>query len=145
MIKNTVCFDDVLLLPQRSNINSREEINLSTSIGSKKFRFPVISSPMDTVTEEDMSLAMFKHGGLGIVHRYNTPVEQCNMIRNIASLFEETENFNIANIAAAIGISSDFHSRAKALYDCGARILCIDVAHGHHTLVEKSIKKITSY
>jgi IMP dehydrogenase len=142
MIKDTVCFDDVLLLPQKSDINSREEISLSTKIGPKKFRFPVISSPMDTVTEEEMAFAMFKHGGLGIIHRYNTTTEQCKIVRNIASTFEETGNSNIENIAAAIGISDDFHSRAMALYDCGVRIMCIDVAHGHHTMVEGSIKRL---
>lgn len=142
MIRNSFCFDDLLLEPQKSDINSREEVSLSTSLGSKKFRFPIISSPMDTVTESKMAIAMFKHGGLGIIHRYNTVVEQCKIIREISSKFEETSNKNISNIAAAIGTSSDFKQRALSLYECGARIICIDVAHGHHALVESAIKAI---
>ena len=142
MIKDTVCFDDVLLVPRKSDINSREDIELSTSLGRNKFRFPVVSSPMDTVTESAMALAMFRRGGLGIVHRYNTIQEQCKIIRNISQEFENTANTNINNVAAAIGTSSDFKERALSLYECGAKIICIDVAHGHHSLVERSIKSL---
>lgn len=142
IIKDTVCFDDVLLVPQKSSINSRDDIDLSTNIGDKSFRFPIVSSPMDTVTEANMAIAMFAHGGLGIIHRYNTMKEQCTIVRDVAQKFEDTGNTNINNVAAAIGTSSDFKQRAKGLYECGARILCIDVAHGHHDLVERSIKTV---
>ena len=118
MFRDTVCFDDVLLVPQKSNIRSRDEIDLTTSIGNKTFRLPVISSPMDTVTEKEMALAMFSQGGFGVVHRYNTLQEQCKIIREIASQLEDTGSSNINNIAAAIGTSSDFKSRAEALIDC---------------------------
>ena len=42
-------------------------------------------------------------------------------------------------VGAAIGVSDDFVDRACALYDAGAQILCIDVAHGHHTLVRHAL------
>ena len=142
MFKDTVCFDDVLLVPQKSEIVSRSEIDLTTTIGEKTFRLPIVSSPMDTVTEASMALSMFAHGGLGVVHRYNTTKEQCSIVRDIAHSLEETGDSNINNIAAAIGTSSDFLDRSRALYDAGTRIICIDVAHGHRTLVEKSIKTL---
>jgi len=87
---------------------------------------------MDTVTESDMVKAMHAHGGLGIIHRYNTIEEQCKLVRSSAN----------ATVAAAIGVSSDFLDRARAIRDAGADIVCIDVAHGHHTLTEKAIKSI---
>ena len=145
MFKDTVCFDDVLLVPQKSDIHSRDEIDLSTSIGKKRFRLPIVSSPMDTVTEDDMVLAMFDRGGLGIIHRYNTGKEQCKIVRDVATILENTSSSNINNIAAAIGTSSDFHLRAQNLYECGARIFCIDVAHGHHTLMERCIKTLRDH
>jgi IMP dehydrogenase len=145
MIKSTVCFDDVLLVPQKSSINSRNEIDLTTSIGKHKFRLPIISSPMDTVTETHMALAMFEAGGLGIIHRYNTMKEQCLLVRDIAQILEDTSSTNINNIAAAIGTSSDFLQRAQGLVECGVKILCIDVAHGHHVLVEKSLKTLRDF
>lgn len=142
MIKGSLCFDDVLLIPQASDIHSRDEINLTTNLGKHKFRLPIISSPMDTVTEARMVLSMFERGGLGIVHRYNSSKEQCEIIREIAATLEETSSSNISNISAAIGTSSDFENRIRFLYDCGVRIFCIDVAHGHHVLVEKAIKTL---
>lgn len=142
MIKDAVCFDDVLLVPQKSEISSRDEIDLSTQLGANKFRFPIISSPMDTITETSMALEMFRHGGLGVIHRYNTAKEQCKIVRHLASILEERGDSNINNISAAIGTSHDFIDRARGLYDCGARIICIDVAHGHHSLVERSLKSL---
>lgn len=142
MFKDSVCFDDVLLEPQKSDISSRAEIDLTTSLGSHKFRLPIIASPMDTVTEANMALSMFEHGALGVIHRYNTSREQCDIIREVAATLEETSSSSISNISAAIGTSSDFETRARFLYECGVRIFCIDVAHGHHTLVERSIKTL---
>ena len=103
MPRDTVCFDDVLLVPQLSDIISREEISLETSLGDKTFRLPIVSSPMDTVTESKMAMAMFRHGGLGIIHRYNTIEQQCEIVRDIYSSFEETSNSNMNKI---LGISS---------------------------------------
>lgn len=141
-LKDTVCFDDVLLVPKKSDISSREEISLKTSLGNKKFRLPIISSPMDTVTEEKMALAMFSQGALGIVHRYNSVREQCSIVEKIYTKLENTSSENIGNISAAISASKDSIKRAKSLYASGARILCVDVAHGHHTLVESTLKSL---
>ena len=142
MFESTVCFDDVLLVPQKSDINSRDEIDLTTKIGRYRFRLPIISSPMDTVTESSMALSMFKQGGLGIIHRYNSPQEQCEMIRDVAMTLENQSSSDIGKISAAIGTVNDFSNRIKFLYECGVRIFCIDVAHGHHKLVENSIKTL---
>ena len=81
--RDTVCFDDVLLVPQKSTIKSRKEISLNTYLGKIPFRLPIVSSPMDTVTKSKMALTMLDHGGLGVVHRYNTPQEQSKIIRDI--------------------------------------------------------------
>jgi IMP dehydrogenase len=43
---------------------------------------------------------------------------------------------------AAIGVAGDFEERSTALYDAGARVLCLDVAHGHHVLVERALKTL---
>ena len=141
-IRNSLCFDDVLLVPKKSNINSRKEIDLTTTLGSKQFRLPIISSPMDTITEFSMAKAMFSAGGFGVIHRYNTIKHQCGIVQDLYSHLEGTGDSNINNISAAIGTSSDFIERATSLFKSGVRILCIDVAHGHHTLVERSVKTI---
>jgi IMP dehydrogenase len=63
-------FDDVLLVPQYSDIASRTEVDLSTKIGKIKLTLPILSANMDTVTEADMAIAMGKAGGAGVLHRF---------------------------------------------------------------------------
>jgi len=134
-LKNdTLTFDDVLLVPQYSKVKSRSDISLSQNLDSNiKLDIPIISSPMDTITEVKMAMALATAGGLGIIHRYNSIEEQAAMVRSVATAVA-------SNVAAAIGVTSDFEERSCALYDAGARILCVDIAHGHHVLMERALK-----
>ena len=130
-IRKTYCFDDVLLTPKFSDIISRKEIDLTSSLEEgMNFSIPTISSPMDTVTEIDMCLGMQDAGGLGIIHRYNSIDDQREMIR-VAS--------QIGYTGGAIGVSGDYLERAQELYDSGARVLCVDIAHGHHAMMRHAL------
>jgi len=137
-IKPSHSFDDVLLVPSKSSIESRQEIDLTTSLGDSSFRLPIISSPMDTVTELEMMLTLLRHGGLGVIHRYNSISQQVNMCAIARDRLEESSD-NATNIAAALGVSSDIQDRSTSLYDAGARIFCIDIAHGHHIYMERAL------
>lgn len=140
--KEVLSFDDVLLVPKKSDIESRQEVDISATLKDHRFRLPIMSSPMDTVTEADMSLEMFSKGGLGVIHRYNSIETQVEIVREIRENLENHSSDSISSISAAVGVSSDFLQRASALYDAGARILCLDVAHGHHLLLERALKSI---
>lgn len=145
MFKNNgkaLCFDDVLLVPSYSDIISRSEVDLSTSLGTCSLQIPIISSPMDTVTQAPMALEMLKNGGLGILHRYNSVSEQVEMVREMREQLEQTSSSKVNNIAAAIGVSGDYLTRARALFDAGVRVFCVDVAHGHHTLVKAALANL---
>jgi len=132
-MKLGLCFDDVLLEPKYSDIKSRKEINIGNSLSdSLHLDCPIISAPMDTVTEGDMSVAIRKAGGLGIVHRYNTIEEQCKIIRDVSVVYNH-------EVGAAIGTQGDYLERAKELVHHGAKVICLDVAHGHHALVENAL------
>lgn len=77
-------FDDVLLVPARSSVSSRQDIELSTHLTRKiKVKIPIVSSNMDTVTEQSMAIAMAKNGGIGIIHRFMTIEDQIEQIKNV--------------------------------------------------------------
>ena len=140
-MRRSICFDDVLLEPRFSDIRSRSEIDLSTSFTQDKddrLRVPIVSAPMDTVTGEEMAVAMSSFGGLGILHRYNTIEEQADLARRVFDLDPLT------SFGAAIGVTDKYESRACALYDEGCRILCLDVAHGHHELMKNALTRLRS-
>ena len=71
-------FDDVLLVPAASEIMP-SQADVSTQITrSIRLNIPVISSAMDTVTEARLAIAMAQEGGIGVIHRNLTPIEQAD-------------------------------------------------------------------
>lgn len=76
-------FDDVLLLPGKSNVLPRE-VDLSTYLTTEiKLNIPIISAAMDTVTESAMAIAMAREGGIGILHKNLTIEQQCNEVDKV--------------------------------------------------------------
>ncbi len=115
-------FDDVLLLPNYSEVK-REEVDLSTRLTKKvRLAIPLISSPMDTVTSSSMAIALGKLGGLGVIHR-NLTVD--NQVKEV----EKVKRENLL-AAAAVGVGRDLGSRVEALDRAGIDIIVIDSAHG---------------
>src|SRR3990167_3691162 len=73
-------FDDVLLLPGFSDF-SRADINLSTNLTRKiKISLPLVSAPMDTVTESKLAISLAEKGGIGIIHRNLTIQNQAKEV-----------------------------------------------------------------
>ncbi|MER3461331.1 MAG: IMP dehydrogenase, partial [candidate division GAL15 bacterium] len=69
-------FDDVLLVPRRSPVERRAEVDPRTLLArGVELSIPIVSANMDAVTESEMAIAMAREGGIGIVHRF-LPIEQ---------------------------------------------------------------------
>lgn len=137
--KKALSYDDVLLAPQYSEIKSRGDINISTSLGGPyaeiRLGLPILASPMDTISEGAMGITMWQEGGLAVIHRYNSIEDQAAQIDQVVVGAR-------GHAAGAIGASGDYLERATALYDAGARILCVDVAHGHHLHVKNALYEL---
>ncbi len=129
-------YDDVLLVPKYSDIKSRSEITLSVDMGKTlQLDLPLFSSPMDTISEDRMAIAMDKAGGAAIIHRYNSIKQQEELVSKSVS---ESRN----NVGAAIGITGDYLERATAAFNAGATFICVDVAHGHHSMMQKALNRL---
>jgi len=123
-------YDDVLLVPRYSDIKTRSEIDIGTTLrNGVNLSLPIISSPMDTVSESAMATAMNNAGGIAIIHRYNTIEEQVAQIK-------ETKG---SMVGAAVGITGDYAERTSALLESGTNVICLDVAHGHHVLMKEAL------
>jgi len=131
-MRSTVTFDDVLIVPQYSEIVSRKSIDIASILSPNVvLDLPIFGAPMDTVTDPFMLNTMNSHGACGIMHRYNSIYEQVSSIKRVTG-----------TKAAAIGVTGDYLNRAIKLVESGVEIICVDVAHGHHALVRHAIKTL---
>lgn len=134
--KEALTFDDVQITPRYSEVESREDADLTTKLTVKKsLRLPLIASPMDTVCELKMADALAEAGGLGVLHRF-MPIEK-QVMAAMTVLRAGTEH---DIVAAAVGVNGESRERAMALLKAGVNILVIDVAHGFHKNVKKMIE-----
>jgi IMP dehydrogenase len=127
-------FDDVLLAPGYSDF-SRKDIDLSTNLSRKiKISIPFVSAPMDTVTESRLAIELGKLGGIGIIHRNLSVEKQANEVKRVVN--------RKLPVGAAIGASSGFEIRMKALIKAGVSVVVVDSAHGYSKGVIEAVKFI---
>ncbi len=137
IIMDGITFDDVLLLPGYTDFK-RAQVDLATRLHpSMTLALPVISSPMDTVTEESMATALALAGGLGIIHRNLSVPDQAEKVSIV-----KKKNLPVG---AAVGGGSDFQERVDALVKAGADLLVVDSGHGNTSFVADGVGTIKKH
>ncbi len=83
VIKEGLTFDDVLLIPGLSKVHPRK-VNTATRLTKKiRLNIPIVSAAMDTVTEADLAIALAREGGIGIVHKNLSIMEQAEHVDRV--------------------------------------------------------------
>ncbi|MCK4479859.1 MAG: IMP dehydrogenase [Candidatus Lokiarchaeota archaeon] len=98
-------FDDVLVLPGFTNF-SPSEVDISSNLGKYHLNLPIMSSAMDTVTEELMAINMALRGGLGVMHRncsYERQLEMVRIVKRARSFVIDDEH--VATIGPNAGVA----------------------------------------
>ena len=145
MIAECLAFDDVLLEPVYSDKRSRLGGDVSTKIGPLELKIPIISSPMDTVTELKMAHAISELGGLGVIHRFMSPKEQASIIDVMLLPPRPDGDCHSYYAVPAIGVTAEERERARYLFKefgTDLSMFSIDIANGHHILMKEAVQYI---
>ena len=144
-MRQALTYDDIQLIPNYSDVQSRQQIELTTSISKNwSINIPIVGSCMDTVTEFEMASTLMEMGGVGCIHRFMSIEEQVKQVQKLAAFRETDLSLGHLPIMAAVGVVGDYLDRAAALEEAGCNIILIDVAHGHHSNMEIALKELKS-
>ena len=105
--RQSFTFDDLLLVPKYSEVDSRKLVNTSVDLGKGvKLDIPIVSANMKTVTETAMANVISALGGLALLHRFNSVEENLQMYQDC--LFKD-------HVGCSIGVGDDEKNRADVL------------------------------
>jgi len=140
-VRKGLTFDDVLLVPKYSTIDSRKNIDVSVDLGKGvKLSIPIISANMKNITELNMALKIAEMGGLAILHRFYD-----NPLHDQLSVFYEVIKVNpkyINHVGVSIGVQDSDFEQVCEFVQHGIKIICLDIAHAHSAAAGEMVSKI---
>lgn len=148
-VKPAYTFDDLMLVPQHSEIRSRRDPDLKVRAGRTTLRMPVFASPMNTVTEFEMVRTMGRLGGAGVLHRYMSIERQVEIVKELQA-WGSLDNLGFPQYVAeaveaiwvAVGANGDAETRVARLLEAGQFRFCVDVANGHSVHCLEAVRMI---
>ena len=130
----SLTFDDVLLKPGYAGF-SRSDIDLSTKLTRNiTLKAPLVSAPMDTVTESKLAIALGNFGGIGIIHRNLSIQDQAAEVAKVKKAGHL--------VGAAVGSSPGYEERVSVLVEAGVDVIVVDSAHGFSKFVIEAVEHI---
>lgn len=148
--KDALTFDDVLLVPQYSEITP-DMADVSTKLTNTfKMNVPFLSAAMDTVSEHKLVTALALAGGLGVIHKNMSIADQAKEVEMVKNYeFDNEKNKRVLKdkkgrlcVGAAIGVTADMMDRVHALMDAGVDVFVLDSAHGDSKNIINAIKNL---
>jgi IMP dehydrogenase len=136
-LKKGLDFDDVLLVPKSSNVDSREDVDLSVKLGSLNLDIPIIASPMKGIISEELIIRLSQLGGIGIMHRFfdTDPHKNYDSI----SKFMLSMQTRCKYWGISIGLNEKLYN---LMLDYKPPIICIDIANGNLDVVRKFVNEV---
>lgn len=142
-------FSDIHIESQYTEVESRRtDVNITSDMGAFKLKLPLISANMPNITEWKMAVEMAANGGMGIIHRFKDIAWNIDQFKRaldgICDVKRITDNDTwAANMfGVSIGVKEEEKKRFEELLKVGAKIFCIDVAHGHSIMMKNMIQWI---
>lgn len=136
----SLCFDDILMVPRSSGVESRKDVDLSMVLGVIRpihLYLPVIAAPMDTVCESLMAAELAKYGGLGIIHRYMPAEKQAQQVITVAK-----QNLVVGAAVPASCRNKSSIPLVQSLIFSGAKVILVDTANGHSIMATNTVREI---
>jgi GMP reductase len=124
-------YDDVLILPKPSSVNSREDVNVKFDFLGRK-RFPIFSAPMKNISTLQMVKLLDSYSCIGILNKFDTETNRLNAVDILA---KDTEIFGVACGLEEINFAIEATKR-------GASFICLDIANGYISRLQDTIKTL---
>lgn len=135
IVQEALTFDDLLLIPNYSEVLPHETKISSFLAQNLKIEIPILSAAMDTITEHELAITLARLGGLGVIHKNLTPQAQAEEVKLVKKLG--------LLVGAATGVGPfDLEKRIPTLFEAGVDVLVVDTAHGHSLGVIKTLEQV---
>ncbi len=141
-------YDDLLLIPQKSEVVPAEVSTKAYLTPKIRLNVPIVSAAMDTVTEHAMAIALARAGGIGMIHKNMSIERQAEEVALVkqagAEGFQNAAKDGNGRLlcGAAVGVGANTMERVSALLRSGVDVITVDSAHGHSANILKVVAQI---